>query len=141
MSAYRIADHTADVAVEVEAPTLDGLFAEAAAALRATISSGAEVRPMNRREVALVAPALDLLLVEWLEELLFGLDARGELWGPCEVTVTPAADAAGLAALCWSEPFAPERHPLDVQVKAITYHGLELAEVEGGWRARVLFDI
>jgi len=39
------------------------------------------------------------------------------------------------------ERFDAARHPLKVQVKAVTYHGLEVARDEGGWRARVIFDI
>jgi SHS2 domain-containing protein len=88
------------------------------------------------------APALDLLLVEWLEELLFRLDAHGELWCQHEVRVVEGRSGRYLlAAISRGEPFDPARHPQKVQIKAVTYHALEVARDPGGWRARVLFDI
>ena len=139
--AYRPLEHTADVGLEVEAPDLDGLFADAAAGLCDTVTARSRVEPRHRRETRLAAAALDLLLVDWLEELLFRLDAHRELYSEHAVTVSGAEGGWSLAAASRGEPVDLSRHSLKVQVKAVTYHGLEVARTESGWRARVLFDI
>lgn len=142
MVAWRPLEHTADVGLEVEARTLGELFADAAAGLCDTVTEGSRVEPRLRRETSLAAPALDLLLVEWLEELLFRLDAHGELYSRHAVRVSEGATGCALVATSEGEAFDPARHPVKVQVKAVTYHALEVApSASGGWRATVLFDI
>jgi len=139
--AWRPLEHTADVGLEVEAGTLGELFAEAAAGLCGTVTDGSRVEPRLRRETSLTAPAVDLLLVEWLDELLFRLDAYGELYSRHAVTVSEGASGCSLVAASEGEAFDPARHPVKVQVKAVTYHALEVARTASGWRATVLFDI
>lgn len=140
--AWRPLEHTADVGLEVEAASLGALFADAAAGLCDTITDRARVEPRRHRVTRLSAPALDLLLVEWLEELLFRLDAHGELWCQHEPRVVQGRSGRYLlAATSRGEPFDPRRHPQKVQIKAITYHDLEVSRDAAGWRARVLFDI
>jgi SHS2 domain-containing protein len=135
-------EHTADLGIEVRAATLDALFADAAAGLYDTILELAEIAPTRQGELRVEAAALDLLLVEWLEELLFRLDAQGELWLRCSVQVSEGAGGRWTAgARCDGERLVPGRHALKVQVKAITYHELEVARTEEGWCARVIFDI
>jgi SHS2 domain-containing protein len=138
---FRRLEHTADVGIEVEAASLPELFADAAAGLCDTLTERALVEPRRSSRVHLTAPALDLLLVEWLDELLFRFDARGELYAEHVVTIGGRAGAWRLEAESLGEPFDPQRHPQKVQVKAVTYHALEVAPVAGGWRACVLFDL
>ena len=139
--AWRPFEHTADVGLEVEAGTLGELFAEAGAGLCDTVTDRSRVEPRMRRETSLAAPAPDLLLVEWLEELLFRLDAHRELWSEHAVTVSEGPSGWSLAATSRGEAFDPARHPVKVQVKAVTYHALEVARTANGWRAIVLLDI
>jgi SHS2 domain-containing protein len=134
-------EHTADLGVEVRAATLDGIFADAAAGLCDAITDRASVEPRRERTFALRAEALDLLLVGWLEELLYHFDTSGELYAGGEAAVEEHAGGWSLHARMRGETFDADRHPLKVQVKAITYHGLEVARDGEGWRARVLFDI
>ena len=44
------------------------------------------------------------------------------------------AEAAG-------EPFAPDRHRMKTEIKAVTYHGLEIRETPAGWRGRIVCDV
>ena len=96
--AWRPLEHTADVGLEVEAASLDALFADAAAGLCDTITDRARVEPRRHRVTRLAAPALDLLLVEWLDELLFRLDAHGELWCEHETRVVEGRSGRYLLA-------------------------------------------
>ena len=138
---WRPLEHTADVGLVVEAASLGRLFADAGAGLCDIITERERVEPRRSRETRLAAPALDLLLMEWLEELLFLLDARGELWCEHEVVVDEGPSGCSLVAVSRGEAFDPARHPSRLHVKAVTYHGLEVARTAAGWRATVLLDI
>jgi SHS2 domain-containing protein len=139
---WRPLEHTADLGIEVDAASLEGLFADAARGLLETITDASTVALHDTVELRLAAAALDLLLVEWLEELLFRFDASGELWAEHALRLDEVASGGwSLRATSRGEPYAPGRHPLRTQVKAITYHGLEVRRDGETWRARVIFDL
>jgi SHS2 domain-containing protein len=137
---HRFLDHTADLAVELAAPTLPGLFEEALLAFTEAITEPERIEPHQTRRFELAAPAADLLLVDWLGELLYAFETDDLLFRRAEVTLEEAPDGLRLTAEAHGEPRG-ERHPIKVLIKAVTYHGLEVAQTEEGWRARVVFDI
>lgn len=138
---YRFLNHTADVAFELEAPTRDDLFAEALAAFTDTLTELETVEERVTRRFELRSPLLDLLLVDWLTELLYAFETEGLLFQSADVRVTGEDGAFQLIAEARGEAEDPERHHGKVLVKAVTYHGLEVVEEGDGWRARVVFDI
>lgn len=140
---YRFLDHTADVAVELAAPTLGELFAEALAAFTDTVTELDRVAAGAERRFAVEAGDVESLLVDWLGELLYAFEVDRLLFRQAEVEV---AEVEGgrlrLGARVRGEAYDPDRHPIKVLVKAVTYHGLEVREVDGGgWLGRVIFDI
>jgi SHS2 domain-containing protein len=137
---YRFLDHTADVAFEATAATRDEVFAESLAAFTDTLTERERIEERQSRRFELEAPAADLLLVDWLTELLYVFETEGQLFCRAEIRVTGDGPVR-LEAEAWGEEKDDERHPIKVLIKAATYHGLELAESGGGWRARVIFDI
>ena len=138
---WAVVEHTADVGIEVRAATLDALFADAAAGFCDVVTEVGLIGTSEERVVEVEAAGLDLLLVTWLEELLFRFETSGVLYPRGEVTVEGKGESWSLRARMRGERFDASRHPLKVQVKAITYHGLEVERDEQGWRARVIFDI
>lgn len=140
--AYRLVDHTADVAVDIEAATLQGLFEEAAVAFADVVCDAASLRPGALEPLAVSAQTLDLLLVAWLDELLYMFDARDRLVASTHVRIT-GDDAGGyrLEASVAFDAFDPARHEIKVLIKAVTYHALAVEPCAEGWRARVVFDV
>lgn len=144
---YRLLDHTADLALEVQAPTRDDLFAEAAAALIDCLTDRERIAERASHTVALAAGDLGTLMVDWLTDLLVAFEVQGFLAARARVEVAPRREggwAGGwiLAAEVWGEPRDEARHPLKTLVKGITYHQLEVAPVAtGGWRARITLDL
>jgi SHS2 domain-containing protein len=131
-------EHTADLGLRIRAADLDALFAEAAQALfSAIVENLATVRPERAVEVRLQDEDRELLLFDWLKELLFHFDAEHLLFGRFEVKI----HGATLIATAWGEPLDRGRHTLEHEVKAITYHGLSVAKVQDGWEAEVIVDI
>ena len=145
---YAVLDHTADLGLELEGGSLEDLFGEALRGFTDCLTEVGRVRAGHWREIALTAAALDLLLVDWLQEALYLFETEGVVFCRAELRLTGAAgsDAAAggsptLRGRIGGETFDPDRHPLKVPIKAVTYHGLEVGRTAGIWRARVIFDI
>ena len=139
--AFDFLDHTGDVAVRVRAASLGALFAEAALALTATLVEGGDVRPVARRDVSLEAGSPDLLLVDWLSELVYRFDVERFLVARADARVTRTGRAWRLEAAVFGEPLDETRHQVRVPVKGVTYHQLAIAEVDGAFETTVVFDI
>jgi SHS2 domain-containing protein len=135
---YESFDHTADLGLRIRAKDLDLLFTEAAEALFAVLVEDLKtVEPAVRIDVELTGTDRELLLFDWLKELLYRLDAEHMLFSHFEAKVTPT----GLTAVAWGEKLDRARHELGHEVKAITYHGLKVEETRDGWLAEVIVDI
>lgn len=135
---YELFDHTADVGLRMRAGSLDELFAEAGRALFSVIVANFDaVEPVQELPLRVEGDRHDDLLFDWLAELLYTFDTRRVLLCDFRVSV----DENGLEATAWGEPFDPDRHELDMEVKAITYHGLKVEQDGDGWLAEVIVDL
>ena len=134
---FEFIDHTADVGISATAPTLEGLFETAAFALTELITSVNSLSCKVERQFYLQEDEIETLLVSWLQELLYTLDTEGLLFGRFKVNLQDFT----LKAKAWGEPLDPEIHPMKTEIKAVTYHQLEVVEDQRGWQARVILDI
>lgn len=135
---YEVFEHTADLGLHVEAPTLEGLFAEAGRALFSVIVEELDaVEPRTTREVRLEGPSEDYLLFDWLTELLYLFEREHLLFARFEVR----RDGDRLVGRASGEGVDPARHHLTHEVKAITYHGLFVEGGPAGFAAEVILDI
>ena len=130
-------DHTADVGIRVRAADRRELFARAAWALFAVIGDIGRVRPAEEWTVRVEATDPDALMVRWLSELNYLHQTRHVLL--CAFEVQELTDTA-LAARVRGEAIRAD-HEIDAEIKAVTFHGFELARDAGGWRAQVIFDV
>jgi SHS2 domain-containing protein len=151
---FEFVAHTADIAVRLTAPSVAGLFEAAAAAFTEAVTNRGTVRAAASREIQLVAPELDLLLVDWLNELLFLFETEDLLVARATVDVVEVDDvvdvvdvvdvdeaAVSLRATVWGERRDASRHWVKVLVKGATYHGLAIERAGEGYVATVIFDI
>jgi SHS2 domain-containing protein len=81
-----------------------------------------------------------------LAEALYVFATEHFLVATADVTVRGFAagpeDGAGeVAAVLWGEPYEPGRHRLLTEVKAVTYHRLQVSHTADGWVATVLLDV
>ena len=83
------------------------------------------------------APNDELLLVEWLNALIYEMAVRSMLFG--EYTV--AVDEGVLRATAWGETVEPARHEPAVEIKGATMTALRVMPVAGGWRAQCVVDV
>ncbi|HYH65013.1 MAG TPA: archease [Urbifossiella sp.] len=135
---YELFEHTADLGLRATAPELDTLFAEMAKCLfTAIVDDPSSIAPKHETTVLIDGTDREFLMFDWLRHLLYLFDAGKEVYSEFEVKILDT----GLTAIAFGEPFDPERHLLNHEVKAITYHELAVEPVEGGWRAEVIVDI
>jgi SHS2 domain-containing protein len=135
---YEFFEHTADLGLRARSPDPDTLFAEMATALfAAVVEDLSTVRPGQRVDIEIAGKELDLLLFDWLRDLLIRFDADHQLFSKFEVRI----GESGLTGAAWGEPLDPARHLLSHEVKAITYHELRVEREADGWVAEVIVDI
>jgi SHS2 domain-containing protein len=140
---YEVFEHTADLGLAVRAAGLTDLFNEAARGLFSMIvANPGDVRPVVEKAFRLEGDEHDLLLFDWLNELLFTFETEQLLLTEFDVSVEES-HAAGLVltARCRGEPVDHERHRLEHEIKAITYHGLSVERIDDEWVAEVIVDI
>ena len=132
---YEIIDHTADIAIRTTGSTMNQAFENAGYALFDTMCDAASVRPLTTKRVECQADDLEQLLVDWLSELLFICDVDDMLFSGFEVNIT----GTQLTAQVMGEKMDSARHHLKTDIKAITYHMLEVDKLTN--TVQVLFDI
>jgi SHS2 domain-containing protein len=138
MRRFRFLDHTGDLGIEIYGGTLAELFENAGEALFEVITDPAKVEEKLERRFTLRYDERETLLVDWLGELLYLHDTENLLCKRFEVE-----DMAGgnFRAKAWGESFHDGRHVIRTEVKAVTFHQLEVREVGGKWKARVILDL
>lgn len=135
---YEILEHPADIGLRVYGRTLAELFVHAGHGL-AAIALEAEDSGSTER-VSLSAQGTDRedLLVNWLSEILYYMDAEG--WVFRDFRIQKIADNV-IEGEGWGERRDPARYPHSVAVKAVTYHQLSVRKTGEGWEAVVYLDI
>jgi SHS2 domain-containing protein len=136
---------TSDLSFVAWGATLEALFAAAAKALlAATVENPTSVAPRIRRQVRLEEPDLELLLLRFLNELVYLRDAEQLLLWAQHVRLS-LIDGAHLEAELVGEAIDAERHRMDIEIKAVTAHGLRIARAIGDederWEANVTLDV
>jgi len=83
------------------------------------------------------APDPELLLVDWLNALIYEMATRKFLFSRFEVQLTQNV----LDALAWGEQLDPEKHGPGVEIKGATYTALRVARTNGEWVAQCVVDV
>ena len=135
---YATFEHTADIGLRIRAPDLKGLFEDAGRALFSVMAANLDgVRPVQAVTLEVQGTERDALLRDWLGELLYTFHTRHVILARFDVQLHDS----GLTATAWGEPIDLQRHELDVEVKAVTWHGLMLRQDSDGWLAELILDI
>jgi SHS2 domain-containing protein len=138
---YRIIEHTADLRLEIYGKDPEALFVNAAHALFAVLvplEEGQTVPERRQQTFELEGGDWADLMIDWLREVLYIWNGEMQLLSRLEMH---HLSETRLKATLFTGDFDPRRHHPDKEIKAVTYHQIEVAPEAGGWRARVLFDV
>lgn len=131
-------EHKADIGVRGIGPTMASAFEQAAIALVAVCTDPARIQPVQEIQVQCEAPTPELLLVEWLNTLIYEIATRKMLFGRFNVQIC----AQRLTATASGEPIDITRHEPAVEVKGATYAELAVRELQPGcWIAQCVVDV
>ncbi len=129
--------HGADIGVRGFGPTLEAAFEEAAVALTAVMLDPGEIRPEAAVSIECSAPDTEILLVDWLNALVYEMATRSMIFAAFEVRI----EAGTLTATARGERIDPRRHAPAVEVKGATFTELHVAHGEAGWVAQCVVDV
>ncbi len=130
--------HGADVGVRGVGASKEEAFEQAAVALTAAIVDPQGLTGEEVVEVTCEAPDDELLLVDWLNALIYQMATRRLLFGRFEVHI----DGHRLRAMAWGEPIEVARHQPAVEVKGATLTCLRVGQAPGGaWVAQCVVDV
>jgi tRNA nucleotidyltransferase (CCA-adding enzyme) len=130
--------HEADMGVRGIGNTRDEAFEQAALAMTAVITDPAQVNTTEMVEITREAPDDELLLVDWLNALVYEMATRKLLFSRFEVRVKDHV----LNARAWGEPMDIAKHHMAVEVKGATYTALRVAQENNGeWLAQCIVDV
>jgi SHS2 domain-containing protein len=129
--------HDADIGVRGVGPTKAEAFRQAALALTAVVTDPAAVGRVDAVPVLCDAPNDELLLVEWLNALIYEMAVRAMVFGDFSIEI----DGHSLRATAYGEPVDIARHEPAVEIKGATLTALQVAKDTSGWRAQCVVDV
>ena len=135
---FEIIDHTADVAIAAYGADMKKAFSNAALGMFSIMTDIKKVNETSARDVAVTADEMKVLLVSWLNELLFICEVEKFLFKKFDIL---ELDGTRIVARCCGEKIDPKRHRINTEIKAATYHMTQIEEKRDGVRIQVLFDI
>ena len=138
MEKYEFIDHTADIVVKAKGKNVEECFENAAKAMFDVITDGSEIESVGQYKIKLEADDSEQLLVDWLSELLYLNSAKNLVFGFFKVTLEDYNKK--LTATVFGEKFDFSKHKAGSEIKAVTYHMLEIRK-KRPYHVQVLFDI
>ena len=129
--------HDADIGVIGIGSTKAEAFRQAALALTAVVTDPSKVRALQPVPVFCQAQSDDLLLVEWLNALVYEMAVRGMLFSGFSIEI----DGGELRATAYGEAVDLERHEPAVEIKGATLTALQVVQGPDGWRAQCVVDV
>lgn len=139
---YKFVDHTADIAFDVDADKLNELFIASAHAWRESISDDCNLNENNEKLIKLDEDSLEVLLVSFLSELNYLF--QSESWAMNSIhsiQIIKEKNNWHLRARILGSNFNRNQMQLKAEIKAITYHQMEIKEQHGKFSTRIVFDI
>jgi SHS2 domain-containing protein len=130
----------ADIAFEAYGRTVEELFESSALALFEAMVKLETVEAKETVKIELESDKIEDLLFDWLSELVYLKDAKALLFCQFQLKIDDKRKY-NLQAQVRGEKINPSKHHLKVDVKAVTYHMLEVKQENNQWTAQVILDI
>lgn len=138
MARWEHFSHGADIGVRGFGESVEQAFEQAAMALSAVVADLSAIAPRETIEVHCDAPDLELLLVNWLNRIIYEMAVRQMLFATFHVAISEGS----LSGRLGGETVDPERHQLAVEAKGATVTALKVVRGPNGeWMAQCVVDV
>lgn len=132
---------TADVAIAAYGKNINELFENAAIGMMSIITDVEKIENKLKKEIKVDALDLESLMFNWLNELLFYLDAYSLIFSKFKIKIEKIDDEKLiLHAICYGDKISGKNYEIKTHIKAATYHQLKI-EKNDFWKAKIIFDI
>jgi SHS2 domain-containing protein len=130
--------HGSDIGVRGVGASIEEAFEQVALALTAVITDPLKVALLESIEIDCEAPDAELLLVDWLNSLIYEMATRRLFFGRYQVDI----GGANLRATAWGEGVDVAKHQPAVEIKGATYTCLSVRRDDAGtWLAQCVVDV
>jgi tRNA nucleotidyltransferase (CCA-adding enzyme) len=130
--------HRADIGLRATANDKAAVFEQIAFAMMAAITEPDSIDPVHEVIVNCEAPNDEILLIDWLNAIVYEMATRNLLFGEFKVSLQDHT----LRGLARGEPVNPSKHRPAVEVKGATYTALEVTQTDDGqWKAQCVIDV
>ena len=146
--------HQADIGIRAIAESLNSAFEEVALALTAIVTEPNNVAEVESVKIECSAENNELLLVNWLNSVIYEMAVRKMLFSRFEVRIDPApsdnsnlnirrcgVENLRLSATIWGEKINCKKHAPAVEPKAVTYNQLSVKNENGNWIVQCVIDV
>ena len=138
MKPFEIIEHTADIGIVAYGTDIKQVFANAALGLFNLMADLDNLKEGVKREIDLSAEDVEVLLIEWLNELIYISEVEHVIFKRFEIN---ELINTRLKATCFGEKIKAGQHRLKREIKAATYHMLKLNKENGSYKVQIIFDI
>ena len=132
----------ADVAFRITGENLHDLFSSGAQALLSLlIESPENIMPVEERKAVFDNTEIDLLLFDFLQEIIFFKDSESLILLPASMAFSIERNRHVVECTFSGERIDPGKHVLNLDVKAVTMHNLSATKTGSGWSATFVLDV
>ncbi len=129
--------HDADIGVRGYGKTIAQAFAMAAMALTGVITDPLYVNAIDTVSITCSAPDIEVLLVDWLNAIIFQIETRQMLFSEFHVEINDLQ----LTATLRGEKIDRKKHHPAVDVKGATFTELKVQQQNELWLAQCVIDV
>jgi SHS2 domain-containing protein len=142
MGHYQQIDHTADIALYVNGEDLEDLFKTASDGWRHLVVGKSDVTPEDEKVMKLSAETLEELLVECLSELNYLFMSKQWLFRRYDkLQIYDESPNFELIGVLRGESLKNNQCQIETEIKAVTFHQLQVRKTEKGYETMIVFDI
>jgi len=135
---YKLIDHTADLGIQVIGSSLGNLFENAGYAMFDVITDTNRLNALSETNIDVSGEDWPDLMVNWLRELLYLWAGKGLLVKTINII---SLSEYALSANIKFDHFDPGRHSIKTELKAVTYHQVQVEGKDSEWEATIIFDV
>ncbi len=135
-------EHPADAGFRAYGENLEEAFENAALALTELMVDSEKVEPVEQENVEIRSEDLEALLFDWLDHLLYLQGAKGYVASRFKIKrISEENGEYKLEGKTWGEKYSREKHGPGSEVKAITYHMMEINQKPDRSSVQVVVDV
>ncbi len=135
---FTFLDHTADLGIMVTGLDLRNLFEKAAHSMMQIMIEERPAGKTSSLQLSVSGEDYADLMVRWLGEILYLLQGEGKVVTCTEISSITQTD---INATLQTVPFNPKQHEVLTEIKAVTYHRIEVVSENDRWKATIIFDL